>query len=164
MATNEEQAVEVQELRVKVQQVRQGQARRAREVEEAVGLIATLEQENEELKNSSFRLARKVELLKEEAEKLGEEAERARLSPWEAEEWGELTKLEVLDVMKVDLVPAQQARLAMACLGELKEAKEKVIGSLATALDTIAQLTAEKTKLEETVCLLDRNPFMETRI
>jgi len=162
VATNEEQAVEVQELRVEVQQVRQGQARRAREVEEAVGLMATLEQEKEELKRSSARLVRKVELLKEDAERLGEEAERARLSPWEDEEWGELANLEVFHLMRAELVPAQQARLAMVCLEELEETKEKITGALADALDTIAKLTAEKTKLGETVCLLENNPFMES--
>ena len=75
-----------------------------------MGLLATLEQDKADLKRTSERLVRKVELLKSDADRLQEEAERASASPWEDEEWEELSKMEVFDMIKADLVPAQQAR------------------------------------------------------
>lgn len=75
-----------------------------------MGLLATLEQDKADLKRTSERLVRKVELLKSDADRLQEEAERASASPWEDEEWEELSKMEVFDMIRADLVPAQQAR------------------------------------------------------
>ena len=75
-----------------------------------MGLLATLEQDKADLKRTSDRLVRKIELLKGDADKLQEEAERASASPWEDEEWAELSRVEVFDLIRADLVPAQQAR------------------------------------------------------
>merc|ERR1719209_1949310 len=145
---------EEDKTKLEVQQATLDLARKTKEAEDTVGLLATLEQDKADLKRTSDRLVRKIELLKGDADKLQEEAERASASPWEDEEWEELSRVEVFDLIRADLVPAQQARLAVLCLEELKAAEERSRRDYSAALDKISKLTDEKTKLEARICFL----------
>ena len=51
-----------------------------------------------------------ISTLKKEIQNSLIETEKSIKNPWEAEEWEGLSACEIYDLMKYDLVPAQQAR------------------------------------------------------
>ena len=56
------------------------------------------------------KLDKQMDLLKHELAEYAAEAEKASKNPWEDEEWEGLTPAEMYEMMKNELVPAQQAR------------------------------------------------------
>ena len=58
------------------------------------------------------KLDKQMDLLKQELAEYAAEAEKASKNPWEDEEWEGLTPAEMYEMMKNELVPAQQARYA----------------------------------------------------
>ena len=62
---------------------------------------------------------------KQELDKVSEETRAASQSPWEDPEWEGLTAQEKYELMREELVPAQQARLSKLCIEELEKQLEE---------------------------------------
>ena len=73
-------------------------------------LITTTQEEKNCLSESNTKLTKQIASLKGEIQTFNQEAEKSIKNPWEGEEWEGLTSCEIYDMMKHDLVPAQQAR------------------------------------------------------
>ena len=73
-------------------------------------MITTATEEKKSLSECNIKLTKQIESLKGEIQTFNLEAEKSIKNPWEGEEWEGLTSCEIYDMIKHDLVPAQQAR------------------------------------------------------
>ena len=107
----------------------------------------------------NLRLERKLEkqsaTLKQKLEEIALEATKASENPWEDEDWDGLTALEKFEMLKLELVPAQQARLSNMCLEELSAQLEDSKNSLTKALLEKENLKEDLKKLETKLHFLE---------
>lgn len=115
----------------------------------------TAQKKVSELETSVARLKKQVAELKDVASKQEAEAEEAAKSPWEGEDWEGLTSTEVWDMMRSDLVPAQQARLLKMCVTELEAALSTSKTDFLKAVAEVSNIMEEKTKLEAKICIIE---------
>lgn len=138
--------------------------------------IQKQEKELNAAQSSLARQTKQVTELREELAKHEEEAKAAASSPWEGEDWEGLTSTEIYEVLRRDLVPAQQARLLKLCVTELEDQlngsktdflkvmeimhlflKRKVIDIFNQAVAEVSTITDEKNKLEAKICFLEKD-------
>ena len=150
---------EMEELKRKLQFSISNAKRLEKEHDTTEGLLVASEEVKAALKTSSARLLKQLELLRKDVDRFAREAEQASSSPWTSEEWEGLTSLEMFNMMKGELVPAQQARLATMAIEEL----EKELGDGKTdflrVVEQLQEVKKEKTKLEAKVCFLENVPI-----
>merc|ERR1712098_434048 len=83
-------------------------------------------------------------------------------NPWEDEEWEGLTAAEKYEMMKNELVPAQQARLSKLCISDLEKQLEESKNSLTSALIEKENLKTDIKKLEAKLCFQDSSSSAPT--
>lgn len=113
------------------------------------------EEEKKSLLDCNAKLTKQLASTKEEVKVFHSEAEKAGKNPWEGEEWEGLTASEIYEIMKHDLVPAQQARLSKLCIGELEKQLEENKSIMMKVLSEKEQLVSVKTKLDAKICFLE---------
>ena len=97
-----------------------------------------------------------MEKLRAELENVEKEGAKAGTNPWEEEEWEGLTAAEKYEVMKNDLVPAQQARLSKLCIEELETKLVESKNALTKVLVEKENLRTDIRNLEAKVCFLEK--------
>jgi len=127
------------------------------ECTELDSLITTTQEEKNCLSESNTKLTKQIASLKGEIQTFNQEAEKSIKNPWEGEEWEGLTSCEIYDMMKHDLVPAQQARLSKLCIEELEKQLEENKQILMKVLSEKEDLVKMKTKLDAKVCFLENS-------
>ena len=100
---------------------------------------------------------------KEELEKVSAETNAASKSPWEDPELEDLTAVEKYEMLKNELVPAQQARLSKLCISELEKQLEETKNLLTKALIEKEAVRDALKKLETKVHFLS-NPKVEVPV
>ena len=114
----------------------------------------------------NLRLEKKLEkqtaTLKQKLDEITLEASKASENPWEDDDWEGLTALEKFEMLKQELVPAQQARLSSMCLEELSAQLEESKNSLTKALLEKESLKEDLKKVETKLHFLE-NPKIETK-
>jgi len=100
-------------------------------------------------------LKRQIDSAKKEIQHFHIEAEKSIENPWETEEWEGLSACEVFDIIKHELVPAQQARLSKLCMTELENKLEKSSDLLHKVLSERDQLLEGKRKLEAKIFFIE---------
>ena len=109
----------------------------------------------------NLRLERKFKkqsaTLKQKLDEIALEATKASENPWEDEDWEGLTALEKFEMLKAELVPAQQARLSKMCLEELTSQLEESKNCLTKSLLEKETLREDVKKLETKLHFLE-NP------
>ena len=112
----------------------------------------------------SLRLERKFKkqsaTLKQKLDEIALEATKASENRWEDEHWEGLTALEKFEMLKAELVPAQQARLSKMCLEELTSQLEESKNCLTKSLLEKETLREDVKKLETKLHFLE-NPKIE---
>jgi hypothetical protein len=76
------------------------------------------------------------------------DAIKASSSPWEEEDWEGLSYMEIYNMMKDDLVPAQHARLGRKCIEEMEGKVKEEQNLFIKAAAEIATLKSLNSKLE----------------
>jgi len=127
------------------------------EYSELDSVLKAAEEEKNDLSESNAKLTKQISSLKAEIQTFNLEAEKSIKNPWEGEEWEGLTACEIYDMMKHDLVPAQQARLSKLCIEELEKQLEENKNILMRVLAEKAELVKVKTKLDAKVCFLENS-------
>ena len=92
------------------------------------------------------------------------ELSKAGENPWEEEDWQELSACETFEMLKLDLVPAQQARLAKLCMQELEIQLEENKSLLAKVFVEKEDLKNEKTKLEAKLSFINNSEDSKTKL
>ena len=67
-------------------------------------------EEKKKIESQNKKLSKLLDKTKQELDQYSIEAEKASKNPWESDEWEGLTAAEMYEMMKHELVPAQQAR------------------------------------------------------
>jgi len=127
------------------------------ECTELDSLMTTTQEEKNCLSESNIKLTKQIASLKGEIQTFNLEAEKSIKNPWEGEEWEGLTSCEIYDMMKHDLVPAQQARLSKLCIEELEKQLEENKQILMKVLSEKEDLLKIRTKLDAKVCFLENS-------
>ena len=102
------------------------------------------------------KLEKQSATLKQKLDEITKEATKASENPWEDEDWEGLTALEKFEMLKHELVPAQQARLSSMCLEELSVQLEESKNSLTKALLEKETLKEDLKKLETKLHFLEK--------
>ena len=113
------------------------------------------------MESQTKKLTKQIEKLRTELEVVEQEATKASTNPWEDEEWEGLTAAEKYEMMKNELVPAQQARLSKLCIGELESKLEESKNALTKVLVEKENLRTDIRNLEAKVCFLEKTPASE---
>jgi len=160
---------EVEDLKSKLQLSISNAKRKEKEFEQIEALLASFEEENTTLKEakttlkrSSARLLKQVDALKSDLDKFNDEAAKASASPWEEDDWEGLSHMEIYNLMKDELVPAQQARLGRQCIIEMEDkvkAEQMLFIKAAAEIDTLKDLN---TKLSAKITFLEVAQKAET--
>ena len=106
------------------------------------------------------KLKKQSATLKQKLEEIAVEATKASENPWEDEDWEGLSALEKFEMLKHELVPAQQARLSKMCLEELTDQLEESKNCLTKSLLEKETLREDVKKLETKLHFLE-NPKIE---
>merc|ERR1711892_1447608 len=117
----EDSKAEVKELKMKLNLTLSNAKQLETEFSELDSLLTTAEEEKKVLHENNVKLIIQMAAGKEQIQGYHLEAEKSITNPWEGEEWEGLTSCEIYDLMKHDLVPAQQARLSKLCIEELEK-------------------------------------------
>ena len=113
--------------------------------------------DQKKLETQNKKLSKQLEKLRTELDNLKTEAAKSGENPWEDEEWDGLTAAEKYEMLKHELVPAQQARLSKLCIDELQQNLEDTKNSLTSALVEKENMRADITKLEGKICYLEKS-------
>ena len=106
------------------------------------------------------KLEKQSATLKQKLDEITQEATKASENPWEDDDWEGLTALEKFEMLKAELVPAQQARLSSMCMEELSVQLEESKNSLTKALLEKETLKEDLKKIETKLHFLE-NPKIE---
>jgi len=120
-------------------------------------LLQRVEREKSDLKNMNENLNVQISALKEEIQSSHIETEKSIKNPWEAEEWEGLSACEIYDLMKYDLVPAQQARLSALCIQELEKKLEENQEMLMKFYSDKEEMKSERSRLDAKICFLENS-------
>ena len=101
------------------------------------------------------RQTKHVTELRTELSRHQKEAELASSNPWESPDWEGLSSTEIWDVLKPELVPAQQARILKLCLEQLEKELNESKKDFLKAVVEVSSVMEEKTKLEAKICVLE---------
>ena len=72
--------------------------------------LSHCDEEKKRIESQNKKLSKQLDKAKEDLDQYSLEAEKASKNPWESDEWEGLTAAEMYEMMKHELVPAQQAR------------------------------------------------------
>lgn len=123
----------------------------------------TLKESKTTLKRSSSRLMKQMETLKSDLGKFNDEAVKASASPWEEDDWEGLSYMEIYNMMKDELVPAQQARLGRQCIKEMEDKVKEEQNLFIKAAAEIATLKDLNRKLDAKIIFLEVAPKEQTQ-
>jgi len=115
-------------------------------------------EEKKKIESQNKKLSKLLDKTKQELDQYSIEAEKASKNPWESDEWEGLTAAEMYEMMKHELVPAQQARLSKLCIEELEKQLQESKTSLTNVLIEKENMKADLRKLEAKICFLEKNP------
>jgi len=149
--------VEIEQLKSKLNLTLNNAKQLEKECTELDSLITTATEEKKSLSECNIKLTKQIESLKGEIQTFNLEAEKSIKNPWEGEEWEGLTSCEIYDMIKHDLVPAQQARLSKLCIEELEKQLEENKQILIKVLSEKEELVKIRTKLDAKVCFLENS-------
>lgn len=120
-------------------------------------LLERVEKEKSDLRNMNENLNVQISTLKKEIQNSLIETEKSIKNPWEAEEWEGLSACEIYDLMKYDLVPAQQARLSALCIQELEKKLEENQEMLMKFYSDKEEMKSERSRLDAKICFLENS-------
>ena len=146
---------EMEDVKKKLQFSVSNAKRLEKEHETVEALLVASEEEKATLKTSSARLMKQLEILRQDVDRFAREAEQASSCPWTSEEWEGLTNLEIFNILKGELVPAQQSRLATLALEDLEKDLAESKKDFMKIVDKMQEIKEEKVKLEAKVCFLE---------
>jgi len=153
----EDSKAEIEELKKKLNLALTNAKQLEKEASELDSLLLAAEEDKKSLSETNSKLNRQIASVKEEIKNFNLEAEKSIKNPWEGEEWEGLTVCEIYDMMKHDLVPAQQARLSKLCVEELEKQLQENKNILMKVLAEKEELVNVKTKLDAKVCFLENS-------